>query len=55
MKKADQMTEQEQKAALEEIKRKARTFEPMPTDRRASELSETERTEWLREWQRRTP
>jgi hypothetical protein len=54
MKKAKDMTDQERIAALDEIKRAARTFEPMPTDRKAAEMTEVERQEWLREYKRRT-
>jgi hypothetical protein len=54
VKKAKDMNDQERKAALDEIKREARTFEPMPTDRKAADMTEAERAEWLREHQRRT-
>jgi hypothetical protein len=53
MKKAIDMSEQERKAALDAIKLAARTFEPMPTDRKASEMTEIERQEWLREHKKR--
>jgi hypothetical protein len=53
MKRAIDMSPEERKTALREIKRSARTFEPMPTDRKASEMTEAERQEWLREHKRR--
>jgi hypothetical protein len=53
MKLAKDMSEQERIAALDEIKRAARKTEPMPTDRKASEMTESERQEWLAEHKKR--
>jgi hypothetical protein len=52
-KRAIDMSPDERKAALDAIKLAARKFEPMPTDRKASEMTEAERQEWLREHKRR--
>jgi hypothetical protein len=51
MKHARDMSEAERKAALAEIKRPKP--EPMPLDRTAKEMTETERQEWLREHKKR--
>jgi hypothetical protein len=54
MKKAKDMSPEERKAGLDEIKRAAekQKFEPMPPlDKSASEK---ERDDWLREYKRRT-
>jgi hypothetical protein len=53
MKKARDMNDQERKAALDEIKLAARTFEPMPTDKMARDMTEAERQEWLAEHKKR--
>jgi hypothetical protein len=54
-KKAKNMSPEEREAALAEIKRAARTFESMPMDttKKAADMTERERAEWLAEHQRR--
>lgn len=49
---AKDMTPAERAAALEEIKR-GPDPEPMPVDKKAAEMSEAERREWLAEHKRR--
>ena len=54
MKHAKDMTETERKAALDEIKRGVtKTFEPLPTSKRATDMTAAERAEWLAEHKRR--
>jgi ribosomal protein L29 len=53
MKKASKMSPAEREAALAEIKQAARTFEPMPTDKKARDMTAQERAEWLAEHKRR--
>jgi hypothetical protein len=49
---ARDMTEAERAAAIAELRR-GPTPEPMPTDRKATEMTAAERSEWLREHRRR--
>jgi ribosomal protein L29 len=53
MKLAKDMSDQERKAALDAIKLAARTFEPMPTDKMARDMTPQERETFLRECKRR--
>ena len=53
MKLVKNMTPEERESALREIKRAARTFEPMPTDKLAKNMSEDERRAFLDECKRR--
>ena len=53
MKLAKTMTDQERKAALDEIKRAVRTFDPMPTDKTAREMTPAERESFIKECNRR--
>ena len=50
---AKNMTPEERQAALEEIRRAARTFEPMPQDKMARDMSPIERQEFIRECSKR--
>ena len=49
---AKNMTSDERKIVLESIRR-GPLPEPMPTDKRAKDMTERERQEWLREHKRR--
>ncbi len=52
MKHVRDMTPEQQAAALAELKRPKP--EPMPTDKTAKEMTEAERSEWIKEHVKRT-
>jgi hypothetical protein len=53
MKLAKNMTESERQAALDEIKQRRPELAPMDTTKKAAEMNESQRREWLAEHKRR--